>query len=184
MKWWDSSLINLNSDPFCQCLWLIPSSIFTKASRLPLHRPPPCNDPCTVLQLLSHVSQIPSRPAGQSALLPWDWHFWSRPTLPAPGRSQTSDFPYWTFWQQGQLTFFLMDLLVPPHMFLHHAARRGHTPPHIFSGKACVFFLLQYKLCGAEVSSERCSSSWLWRALRRYLHPWTGLCPPTSKQQM
>ena len=76
---------------------------------------------------------------------------------------------------------------VPPHVFLHHVVTRGHTPspsvPCIFWEGLYVFLLLQYELCGSEVSSEKCSSFWLWRALWRSLHPWIELCPPTAEQQ-
>lgn len=76
-----------------------------------------------------------------------------------------------------------MDLL----QFLH--ARSSTVLPgedtllpllsHVFSGKACMSSC-SFKV---EVSSERCSRFWLWRALWRSLHPWSELCPPTTEQQ-
>lgn len=100
---------------------------------------PPCNGSCVVPQLLSHVSQAPSRPVCQNALLPCGWHFWSRPTVLALGRNQSSGFPYW---QQCQLTFLLMGLL----QFLHTCSSiilPGEDTllphmSHMFSGKTCM----------------------------------------------
>lgn len=77
---------------------------------------------------------------------------------------------------------------VSSHMFLYHTARRGHTPspyvPYVFWEDLYVFLFLHYELCGTQVSSERCSRFWLWRALWRSLHPLIELCPPAAKQQM
>lgn len=70
MKLCKSSLINLNSDHFCEYLQLIPLSIFTETLRLLLHRLSLCNGPGIVPQLLPHISQTPFRSVCQSTLLP------------------------------------------------------------------------------------------------------------------
>lgn len=64
------------------------------------------------------------------------------PLSQALGRSQTSGFPYWTLWQQCQLTFLLMDLL----QFLHTSSSTVLSGEdtllpllsYVFSRKACM----------------------------------------------